>query len=90
MLTAQLNREWEREPLPTMPGLRHVEWLGAAEQKAYVGAIVYRPYRDPRYSQNQQDAQFGNLVINIEKCKQGESVALQYEFNPSACSIKEK
>ena len=90
MLTAQLNREWEREPLPSMPGLRHVEWLGAAEQKAYVGAIIYRPYRDPRYSQTQQDAQFNDLIVNIEKCKQGENVALQYEFNPSACCIQEK
>lgn len=90
MLTAQLNREWERDALPTMPGLRHVEWLGAAEQKAYVGAIIYRPYRDPRYSQTQQNAQFNDLIINIEKCKQGESVALQYEFDPAACSIKEK
>jgi len=90
MLTAQLNREWEREPLPTMPGLRHVEWLGAAEQKAFVGAVIYRPYRDPRNSQTQQNAQFSDLVVNIEKCKQGENVALQYSFDPAACCIKEK
>jgi replicative DNA helicase len=89
MITAQLNRQWEQEPLPTMPGLRHTEWMGAAEQKAYVGVVIYRPHRDPRIGQRQRDERFGELVVNIEKCKQGESVAIKYEFDPAACVIRE-
>jgi replicative DNA helicase len=89
MLTAQLNREWEREPPGGMPGLRHVEWLGAAEQKAFVGAVLYRPYRDPRISSKNQDRRFNELVLNVEKSKQGETIAINYHFDPAACIIKE-
>ena len=89
MITAQLNREWEREPPGGMPGLRHVEWLGAAEQKAFVGAVLYRPYRDPRITTKNQDKRYNELICNIEKSKQGETVALEYHFDPGACVIKE-
>tara|TARA_R110000824_G_scaffold10036_1_gene44457 strand:+ start:11136 stop:12518 length:1383 start_codon:yes stop_codon:yes gene_type:complete len=89
MLTAQLNREWERDPLPSMPGLRHTEWLGAAEQKAFVGVVLYRPYRDPRLPQGEQDHRFNELTCNVEKSKQGETVAIPYHFDPSACCITE-
>ena len=89
MITAQLNRSWEAEPISIKPGLRHVEWMGAAEQKAYVGAIIYRPYKDPRLNRTQQEARFNELIVNIEKSKQGESVALRYHFDPSACVIRE-
>lgn len=89
MVTAQLNRSWEAEPVSIKPGLRHVEWMGAAEQKAYVGAIIYRPYKDPRLNRTQQEARFNELIVNIEKSKQGESVALRYHFDPSACVIRE-
>lgn len=89
MITAQLNRGWEAEPLSVKPGLRHVEWMGAAEQKAYVGVIIYRPYKDPRLNRTQQESRFNELVVNIEKSKQGESVALKYHFDPGACVIRE-
>lgn len=89
MITAQLNREWEKDPLPSMPGLRHVEWMGAAEQKCYVGAIIYRPYKDTRLDPLQQHQRFNELLINVEKAKQGESKALEFHFDPSACLIRE-
>ena len=89
MLTAQLNREWEGNPLPSMPGLRNTEWLGAAEQKCYVGAVIYRPFRDPRLPQGERDDRFDELLINIEKCKQGENIAIQYMFDPSRSKITE-
>ena len=89
MLTAQLNREWENLPLPAMPGLRHTEWIGAAEQKCYVGAVIYRPFRDPRHSDAERAHRFNDLLINIEKCKQGENVAIKYKFEPSQCLISE-
>ncbi len=90
MLTAQLNREWETQPMPTMPSLRNTEWLGAAEQKCYVGAIVYRPYRDPRLDKNKRDSMFNDLFINIEKCKQGENLAVPFNFEPSLCQITQR
>ena len=90
MLTAQLNREWEGQPLPIMPSLRNTEWLGAAEQKCYVGAIIYRPYRDARIDQDKRNTMFNELFINIEKSKQGENLAIQYNFEPSICQITEK
>jgi len=90
MLTAQLNREWETQPMPTMPSLRNTEWLGAAEQKCYVGAIVYRPYRDPRLDKNKRDSMFNDLFINIEKCKQGENLAIPFNFEPSLCQITQR
>jgi replicative DNA helicase len=89
MITAQLNRSWEVEPISIKPGLRHVEWMGAAEQKAYVGAIIYRPYKDPRLNRTQQENRFNELIVNVEKSKQGESVALKYHFDPGACVIRE-
>jgi replicative DNA helicase len=89
-LLAQLNRQWEQDPLPSMPGLRHIEWLGAAEQKAYVGGVIYRPFRDPRLKREEQDRRFNELIVNIEKSKQGESVALNYRFDPSRCVIEEE
>ena len=89
MLTAQLNREWEGNPLPSMPGLRNTEWMGAAEQKCYVGAVIYRPYRDPRLDQQERNDRFGELLINIEKSKQGENVAIEYIFDPSRSVIIE-
>tara|TARA_R110000824_G_scaffold83466_5_gene209016 strand:+ start:6759 stop:8102 length:1344 start_codon:yes stop_codon:yes gene_type:complete len=89
MLTAQLNREWETNPLPSMPGLRNTEWMGAAEQKCYVGAVIYRPFRDPRLPQGERDDRFDELLINIEKCKQGENIAIQYMFDPSRSKITE-
>ena len=90
MLTAQLNREWEGQQLPTMPALRNTEWMGAAEQKCYVGAVIYRPYRDPRISNQEKLLRFSELSINVEKCKQGENVAIQYKFDPSQCLITER
>jgi replicative DNA helicase len=90
MLTAQLNREWENNPLPSMPGLRNTEWMGAAEQKCYVGAVIYRPYRDPRLPQDERNARFDELLINIEKCKQGQNIAVNYSFDPSRSKITEK
>tara|TARA_R110001599_G_scaffold350000_1_gene579396 strand:+ start:4934 stop:6280 length:1347 start_codon:yes stop_codon:yes gene_type:complete len=90
MLTAQLNREWEGNPLPAMPGLRNTEWLGAAEQKCYVGAVIYRPFKDLRLPESERKNRFSELLINIEKCKQGENIAVQYTFNPSDCIILEK
>ena len=90
MMTAQLNREWEGQPLPTMPALRNTEWLGAAEQKCYVGAVIYRPYRDPRLEKNTRQAQFNDFVVNIEKSKQGENLPLYFNFEPSLCQITEK
>ena len=90
MLTAQLNREWEAQPLPTMPSLRNTEWLGAAEQKCYVGAIVYRPYRDARIDKNKREDMFHDLFINIEKCKQGENLAIPFNFEPSLCQMTQK
>tara|TARA_R100000655_G_scaffold4834_4_gene15251 strand:+ start:911 stop:2254 length:1344 start_codon:yes stop_codon:yes gene_type:complete len=89
MLTAQLNREWEGNPLPSMPGLRNTEWMGAAEQKCYVGAVIYRPFRDPRLPQSEREDRFDELLINIEKCKQGENIAIQYAFDPSRSKITE-
>jgi replicative DNA helicase len=89
MLTAQLNRSWETEPLPTMPGLRHTEWLGAAEQKCYVGAVIYRPYKDMRVGEEEREDRFDELLVNIEKCKQGENVTIGYTFDPGACIIRE-
>tara|TARA_R100001163_G_C5057532_1_gene194043 strand:- start:520 stop:1863 length:1344 start_codon:yes stop_codon:yes gene_type:complete len=89
MLTAQLNREWEGNPLPSMPGLRNTEWMGAAEQKCYVGAVIYRPFRDPRLPQGEREDRFDELLINIEKCKQGENIAIQYMFDPSRSKITE-
>ena len=89
MITAQLNRAWEAEPLAVKPGLRHVEWMGAAEQKCYMGAVIYRPYKDPRLSMNQQNSKFNELIVNIEKCKQGDSIAIPYHFSPEACLIRE-
>jgi replicative DNA helicase len=89
MLTAQLNREWEGNPLPSMPGLRNTEWMGAAEQKCYVGAVIYRPFRDPRLPQGEREDRFDELFINIEKCKQGENIAIQYLFDPSRSKITE-
>ena len=89
MLTAQLNREWEGNPLPSMPGLRNTEWMGAAEQKCYVGAVIYRPYRDPRLDQQERSDRFAELLINIEKSKQGENVAIEYIFDPSRSVIIE-
>ena len=89
MLTAQLNREWEGNPLPSMPGLRNTEWMGAAEQKCYVGAVIYRPFRDPRLPQDEREDRFDELFINIEKCKQGENIAIQYLFDPSRSKITE-
>jgi len=89
MITAQLNRQWEMEPISVKPGLRNVEWMGAAEQKCYVGAILYRPYRDPRVSTEQQDREFNKLIVNVEKCKQGESKAIEYYFDPAGCQIRE-
>ena len=89
MLTAQLNREWEGNPLPAMPGLRNTEWMGAAEQKCYVGAVIYRPYRDPRLSQGERTDRFDELLINIEKSKQGENIAIQYGFDPARSLIEE-
>tara|TARA_R100001594_G_scaffold72203_2_gene106836 strand:+ start:6641 stop:7939 length:1299 start_codon:yes stop_codon:yes gene_type:complete len=88
-LLAQLNRQWEQDPLPSMPGLRHIEWLGAAEQKAYVGGIIYRPYKDPRIRRQEQDQRFNELLIHIEKSKQGESCALNFHFDPERCLISE-
>jgi len=90
MMTAQLNREWEGQPLPTMPALRNTEWLGAAEQKCYVGAVIYRPYRDPRLEKSTRQAQFNDFVVNIEKSKQGENLPLYFNFEPSLCQITEK
>jgi replicative DNA helicase len=90
MMTAQLNREWEKDPLPSMPGLRHTEWLGAAEQKCYVGAVIYRPYKDPRVSKLEQRTKYHEMHVSIEKSKQGETVAMMYEFDPIHCSIIEK
>lgn len=90
MMTAQLNREWEGQPLPTMPALRNTEWLGAAEQKCYVGAVIYRPYRDPRLEKHIRHAQFNDFVVNIEKSKQGENLPLYFNFEPSLCQITEK
>ena len=90
MMTAQLNREWEGQPLPTMPALRNTEWLGAAEQKCYVGAVIYRPYRDPRLDKSLRHSQFNDLVVNIEKSKQGENLPLYFNFEPSLCQITEK
>mgnify|MGYP003121100987 FL=1 len=90
MMTAQLNREWEGQPLPTMPALRNTEWLGAAEQKCYVGAVIYRPYRDPRLEKHVRHTQFNDLVVNIEKSKQGENLPLYFNFEPSLCQITEK
>lgn len=90
MMTAQLNREWEGQPLPTMPSLRNTEWMGAAEQKCYVGAIIYRPYRDPRFDQEKRDAMFNDFFVNIEKCKQGENLAIPFSFEPSLCQITPK
>ena len=90
MLTAQLNRGWEGEALPVMPALRNTEWMGAAEQKCYMGAVIYRPFRDPRLKENERAARFNELVINIEKCKQGENVPLHYTFEPSICRITER
>ena len=89
MITAQLNRAWEAEPLAVKPGVRHVEWMGAAEQKCYMGAVIYRPYKDPRLSMNQQNSKFNELIVNIEKCKQGDSIAIPYHFSPEACLIRE-
>jgi len=89
MITAQLNRAWETEELPAMPSLRHVEYMGAAEQKCYVGAIIYRPFKDFRLDKDERDDRFGEMLIHIEKSKQGESVALKYEFDPKACVIRE-
>jgi len=89
MITAQLNRQWEMEPISVKPGLRNVEWMGAAEQKCYVGAILYRPYRDPRIATERQDEQFNTLILNVEKCKQGESKAIGYHFDPASCTIRE-
>jgi replicative DNA helicase len=90
MLTAQLNREWEGQPLPTMPALRNTEWLGAAEQKCYVGGIIYRPYRDSRLDKKERDSRYHDFVVNIEKCKQGENVPITFKFEPSICKISEK
>ena len=90
MLTAQLNREWEGQPLPIMPALRNTEWLGAAEQKCYVGAIIYRPYRDPRLEKSDRNSRFNDFIVNIEKCKQGENVPVEFKFEPSICHISEK
>ena len=89
MITAQLNREWEGKELPIMPALRNTEWLGAAEQKCYVGAVIYRPYRDPRLSDSDRKSKFNDLIINIEKCKQGENVPIRYTFEPGLCQISE-
>ena len=89
MLTAQLNREWEGQPLPTMPALRNTEWLGAAEQKCYVGAVIYRPFRDPRLEKDMRHAKFHDFVVNIEKCKQGENLPVHFKFEPSICQITE-
>ena len=77
------------EPISVKPGLRNVEWMGAAEQKCYVGAILYRPYRDPRVTTDKQDDQFNRLIVNVEKCKQGESKAIEYHFDPASCLIRE-
>ena len=90
MLTAQLNREWEGQPLPIMPALRNTEWLGAAEQKCYVGGIIYRPYRDPRLSKKDRNSRYNDFIINIEKCKQGENVPIEFKFEPAICKISEK
>ncbi|HCB45455.1 MAG TPA: hypothetical protein DEP37_03395 [Algoriphagus sp.] len=90
MLTAQLNREWEGQPLPVMPALRNTEWLGAAEQKCYVGGIIYRPYRDPRLEKDDRKSRFNDFIVNIEKCKQGENVPVEFKFEPSICQISEK
>jgi replicative DNA helicase len=90
MLTAQLNREWEGQPLPIMPALRNTEWLGAAEQKCYVGAIIYRPYRDPRLEKKDRNNRYNDFIVNIEKCKQGENVPIEFDFEPSICQISEK
>lgn len=90
MMTAQLNREWEGQPLPTMPALRNTEWLGAAEQKCYVGAVIYRPFRDPRLEKPDRDARFNDYIVYIEKCKQGENLPLHYKFEPSICQITEQ
>jgi len=89
MLTAQLNREWEKDPLPSMPGLRHTEWLGAAEQKCYVGVVIYRPYKDTRLDHVQQQSRFNELLFNVEKAKQGESKAIEFHFDPAACVVRE-
>ena len=89
MMTAQLNREWEGKDLPTMPSLRNTEWLGAAEQKCYVGAVIYRPYRDPRVDQKERDKRYNDFIVNIEKCKQGENVPIKFKFEPSICQITE-
>jgi replicative DNA helicase len=90
MMTAQLNREWEGQQLPVMPALRNTEWLGAAEQKCYVGGIIYRPYRDPRLEKGDRRARFNDFIVNIEKCKQGENVPVEFKFEPSICRITEK
>jgi replicative DNA helicase len=90
MLTAQLNREWEGQPMPTMPALRNTEWLGAAEQKCYVGGIIYRPYRDPRLEKADKQKRFNDFVVYIEKCKQGENLPLHFKFEPSICQITER
>lgn len=89
MMTAQLNREWEANPLPSMPGLRNTEWMGAAEQKCYVGAVIYRPFRDPRLPESERQDRFDELLVNVEKCKQGQNVAVQYCFDPSRSTITE-
>ncbi len=90
MLTAQLNREWEGQQLPIMPALRNTEWLGAAEQKCYVGAIIYRPYRDPRLEKEEKNSRYNDLIVNIEKCKQGENVPVHFKFEPGICQISQK
>ena len=89
MITAQLNREWEGRDLPTMPSLRNTEWLGAAEQKCYVGAVIYRPAKDQRLSLGERNKKFNELIVYIEKCKQGENVPITYNFDPNLCQITE-
>jgi len=54
-----------------------------------VGAVIGRPCRDCRLDKDERDDRFGEMLIHIEKSKQGESVALKYEFDPKACVIRE-
>ena len=87
--TAQLNREWEKDPGGARPSLRHVEYAGHAEQKCYVGAIVYRPSRDPRLSVQEREQRSNEFWVNIEKSKLSDALAFQYDFDAGRCQLTE-